>query len=452
MRVLFIIIIALFLGNCNTLFFKPETRVSPICEWRKEKKERLDRSKQAENGNRKNNQTQGPVIDYPDLVLIEHFPVQEGTKIYKLQEKIQDYAKTLNELIDTEIVSDDIGKLKTSLTDRMDSIHLSLANVYEKQGDKFYAAYNFSKALEAYMDSLDTIREIYSEKVQKSPKEKLDKKIKLTRETGENFLQNKIKTYVDQANYLYLDDQNDKAKESMTLAREEMYKTVFFNPKTISLYNEQAKIMKLDEFQEGFCKSIYNKVEFDSSKEKMKFRLVLPESYITRSGIKFMKIARKDGKSVYVSEVIRPYEDDSWYFARDYAERMNLEENCKDCYSLPEYEDLANFKPNLLSRNSWDDKRLGLGTSWLKSWSIAPIGMTFGNVFALFLPYFGYTIDYVHDIVAHPLTWQSYFYPFSPDSVSDSLGYEGRLLRTAPRRYLGWITNSGGFRLVRPVY
>jgi hypothetical protein len=90
-------VLILTIINCNTFMKKPETRVSPICEWRKEKKERLDKSKQAENGNRKNNKTQETIIDYPDLELIENYPVQEGTKIYKLQEKIHDYAKTLSE-------------------------------------------------------------------------------------------------------------------------------------------------------------------------------------------------------------------------------------------------------------------------------------------------------------------------------------------------------------------
>ena len=460
MRILCILITVLFLENCSTLFFKPETRVSPICEWRKAKKEKFDQNKQAENRNRKNNQMQGPVIDYPDLELIEHFPVQEGTKIYKLQEKIQEYAKTLSELIDTEIVSEDITKLKTSLLVRMDSIQLSLANVYEKQGDKFYAAYNFSKALEAYMDSLDTIREIYSEKVQKSPKEKLDKKIKLTHDTGENFLQNKIKTYVDQANYLYLDDQNDKAKEAMTLAREELHKTVFFNPKTISLYNEQAKIMKLDEFQEGFCSSIFKREEYDSSRKQVKLKVISPESFTSRYGIKFTKVIRKDGKLVYISEIIRPDKEDTWYFARDYAYRMNLEENCKNCYNLPEYEDLDNFKFKLIGRSRWSgDEYEDLGCTWLRSWSPAPIGTTLGNIYIIF-PWFGYTFDYLHDVIAHPLTWQSYLYPLSPESVySNSRGNGGwnrnsNIFRSVIRSDVfkgSGSTDSMGFRLVRPL-
>jgi hypothetical protein len=435
-----IFIIMLGFTNCSTLFFKPETRVSPICEWRKEKKERLDKNKQVENGNRKNNKTQEAIIDYPDLDLIEPYPVQEGTKIYKLQEKIQEYAKTLNELIDTEIVSDDIAKLKTSLTDRMDSIHLSLADVYEKQGDKFYTAYNFSKALEAYMDSLDTIREIYNDKVQKSPKEKLDKKIRLTRETGENFLQNKIKTYVDQANYLYLDDQNDNANEAMILAREELYKTLFFNPKTISLYNEQAKIMKLDEFQEGFCNSVFRRGEFDSLKKHVNIKVNLPESYTTKSGIKFTKILTKIGKPIYISEIIRPTETDSWYFTRDYAEKLNNEEKCPDCYQLPEFADIENIKVN----KNYE----GL---WLKSWSPAPIGMTAGNF------WFGlYSFDFLHDVIFHPLTWQSYIYPISPDSVHASRGgswvNDARFIRSADRYALDVVRSSDlGFRLVRPL-
>jgi hypothetical protein len=104
---------------------------------------------------------------------------------------------------------------------------------------------------------------------------------------------------------------------------------------------------------------------------------------------------------VYVSEIIRADETNSWYFVRDYAEKFNLEETCKNCYSLPEYEDLENFKSKLI-KDKWSDngEYESLGGSWLKSWSTAPIGMTIGN-----FPFLQYTFSYIFDIILHPLTW-----------------------------------------------
>jgi hypothetical protein len=232
------------------------------------------------------------------------------------------------------------------------------------------------------------------------------------------------------------------------LAREELQKTLFFNPKTISLYNEQAKVMKLDEFQEGFCTSIFKKTENDSLKKIVRFKASPPESFTTKTGIKFTKAIRKDGKAVYVSERIRPNEADSWYFARDYAERLNKEENCADCYQLPEFDDIENLKPKQVL-NRWEDRDFE-DTTWLKSWSPAPLGITFGN-FCTWIPCFLYTFDYLHDILAHPFTWQSYIYPISPDNKK--FWKSGlRSLRTMrgsiieKNIFVGW-----GFRLVRPL-
>jgi len=225
----------------------------------------------------------------------------------------------------------------------------------------------------------------------------------------------------------------------MTIAREELHKTVFLNPNTISLYNEQAKIMKLDEFQEGFCTSIFNKFENDFLKKNVRFKVSPPESFTTRSGIKFMKVVRKDGRSLYVSEIIRPEKLDSWYFARDFAEKLNKEENCPDCYQLPEFADIENLKTNV-----------NYEILWLKSWSPAPFGMTLGNI------YFGfYTFDFLHDVVVHPFTWQSYIYPISPDSVKYgeySWGGDARLIRCAYRGGDRHSDVSVGFRLVRPLH
>ena len=189
----------------------------------------------------------------------------------------------------------------------------------------------------------------------------------------------------------------------------------------------------------------YNKkIELEKIKEdlarKVNFELQvnLPETFTTKTGIKFTKILKKDGKPVYVSDRIRPDQADSWYFARDYAVNLNKEDNCPDCYRLPYREEIENLKA--------DRDYEGL---WLQSWSPAYFGMTAGNLFLGF-----YTFDYVHDVVFHPLSWQSYLYPISPDSVYPSRGgswdIDERSFRSANRRGYGWY-DFYGFRLVRPL-
>ncbi len=77
--------------------------------------------------------------------------------------------------------------------------------------------------------------------------------------------------------------------------------------------------------------------------------------------------------------------------------------------------------------------------------------MTFGNLWFGF-----YTLDFFHDVIAHPFTWQSYIYPISPDSIharGGSWASDGRLLRSASRCLLRRErhANGFGFRLVRPL-
>jgi hypothetical protein len=461
MKYVLFMILLIINEKCSTIFSKPDTRVSPICEWREKKKGDI----------KKNITDKNKLIskeeNFSDFELISLRPLDKKSKLYMLHLKILDYYKTLENLLETGVALDDISNIKNTLLDRIDSIHLNIANSYEKEGDDYYSQYNFSKALESYMDSEATIQEMYNEKKQKAALEKIERKIQLTREVGENFLQNKIKSYVDQANYLYLDDQNKKAKEAMKLALNGLEESVLVNAKTISIYNDQAIIMKLDVFQNSNCTKVHSTDRY-SLKKKIGWKVnPTPASFTTKSGLKFDKIIRKDGKPIFVSEVIRRDESDSWYYARDFAEKLNVEENCKKCYKLPEYEDIE----NVVSKSPYkDDSISSRGVdiyegAWLNSWSPAPVGVTYGNIFLFY-----YTFDYLHDVVTHPLTWKSYVYFISPDSVilnNKNWKYIASTGRTLSRTILAQDPSLSipvmavdketkyafnlGFRIVRPI-
>ena len=202
----------------------------------------------------------------------------------------------------------------------------------------------------------------------------------------------------------------------------------------ISLYTDAFKA------EESYNKKIQTETEkvFLVKKEIFGFDIP-PETFTTKTGVKFTKIFRKDGKPFYLSERIRPDERDSWYFARDYAEKLNKEDNCPNCYRLPYKEEIEEAR---ISSYDW---------FWFQSWSLAPVGMTLGNIF----PPGSYTLDFVHDIVFHPLTWQSYLYPISPDSYTRDLSprdfrSSGRNFTSKSRPY-GGRDNDTGFNLVRPL-
>jgi len=380
-----------------------------------------------------------PICNLNEFDLHESKLYSTDSKVYRLREKINEYKSTLSSLNYTGIISTEIESLKKNLLSRMDSIRISLAVSTEKVGNALGREYNFSKAIETYLDALEDAEEVIENKNEANPLiERLRKNISVSRENGENYLLNRIKSLVDQASYLYLDDQMDKAEEAMEVAKKEMEDSIFLNAKTIAIYTEQAKVMKLyDTSITPYCSA--NFFTENLSKERLDaLKTKLPKSFQTKSGIKFEKILRKDGKPVYVSEVIRPQSMDSWYFARNYADKLNKEENCPHCYQLPEFADIENINVSGYYE--------GL---WLKSWSLAPIGMTLGNL------YLGaYTFDFLHDVIVHPLTWQSYVYPISPDgaySRGGSWDGDARLIRSASRDYYAGRNHYDGFRLVRPL-
>jgi len=372
---LFLIMIMLGFVNCSTLFFKPETRVSPICSFGNEKIKNLD------------------------FFLNEPKQYPKNSKYEKLIVRIKEYEKLRKELLDLNITSEEITKTLSSLQDRMDAIRISLGTREEKEGDLFAGQYNFIKAIESLTEALYHLEFVDEKnKVADATIQRIIKKISVTKENGENFLNNRIKSLIDQAIYLNLDDQTSKAKEAMKQAEKELESSIFTSSKIESLYIEQAKVMNLyDKEIEAVCISKSSIARNQKSKQ-------IPDSFKTKSGIEFTKIIRKDGTPVYVSESILPNESESWYFARNYADNLNKVERCYDCYLLPEFEDIENLKPREVINKGGDKEYENMGFVWLKSWSPG------------FFIYPFYILDFLHDLVTHPLTWQSYAYPLSPDS------------------------------------
>jgi formylglycine-generating enzyme required for sulfatase activity len=77
----------------------------------------------------------------------------------------------------------------------------------------------------------------------------LDKKIRLSRETGEGYLEKKVRGYVDQANLLNLEGNKGDAKKSLKIAKSEMDRSIFMVPKAIEAYNEASEILKGSKYE-----------------------------------------------------------------------------------------------------------------------------------------------------------------------------------------------------------
>jgi hypothetical protein len=133
--------------------------------------------------------------------------------------------------------------------------------------------------------------------------------------------------------------------------------------------------------------------------------------YIEDLRLEFNRKSGKDGKPYYLA--ISEYSK-SWFEARDLIEDLNKKEDCLNCYRFPLKDEVEKGK-----------------NIWLETWSVDITGMTVGNIFPILPPFFVYTFDYLADVIAHPLTWQSYVYPISPDTPD----YKFHFCRTASRSH-----------------
>jgi len=335
------------------------------------------------------------------------------------------YRKTLEEGERNPVTERRIAKRSVELAERR---YRLLMEEEEKSGDEKLAKGKYDSAISYYNNALDIVKNslgILGEKESSSLEKKLtDAKArrwnpemesvyaKAEKKSEELWKDGKYADYIEYLSEKVKDLEELKAKGgnkvdliSNTTAKVNQYaERLKAEEKSISnkisLYSDAAKV------DVSYTKKLDREKEKDTFLKKEIFEKELPASFTTKSGIKFTKILKKDGKPVYVSDRIRPNEVDSWYFARDYAEKLNKEDNCPDCYRLPYLDEIVNLKA--------DKEYEGL---WLKSWSPAWFGMTMGNIVLGI-----YTFDFIHDVVFHPITWQSYVYPISPDGVYASRG------------------------------
>jgi hypothetical protein len=398
-----------------------------------------------------------------------------------------DYQKTLEDGERNPVTEKRIAKRILDLAERR---YRLLMEEEEKSGDEKLAKGKYDCAISYYLDALDVLK-ISQGLLGDKEKVILEKKITETKaklwnpEMEKIYIKSgkKLEYLWNNANFesytQTLNDTRDSLNDiqlkggnrsDLVLATEKKIKDYPEKLKQyeleiqekISLYTDAAKV------DSSYNKKLKKELEREGYLYKEAQVLLLPQSFKTRTNIKFFKILKKDGKPIYISERLRPDKKDSWYFARDFAKILNEEDNCPDCYRLPSFDEIENLEAEIAEEKESNKIYEGL---WLKSWSFAPLGMTYGNLifggiaFPFYIAtsnpgriiFFGvYTMDYFHDIVLHPLTWQSYLYPISPDSAVSKSGYTwdrgGRISRTFNRfSFDDSGSNGEGFRLVRPL-
>jgi formylglycine-generating enzyme required for sulfatase activity len=135
-----------------------------------------------------------------------------------------------------------LQNLRKGVGERKESLEIALVGLYETKGDNLYKENRFEDAYKMYVDGKSEIKSLRDPK-KKEVELKLAKKIEITRKTGENYVKNSVRTYLDQAEYLNLQDKIKDAKTSLELAKKAMEDSLFTPSICQEWYKETAGVL-----------------------------------------------------------------------------------------------------------------------------------------------------------------------------------------------------------------
>jgi formylglycine-generating enzyme required for sulfatase activity len=186
-----------------------------------------------------------PDIDKVDEWIKEKKDLEEK----QIQEALNKYGNIEKDVV--KIPNLNMGaksQLLEAINDRRDNIHIALLSIYEKRGDLAYRDYKFDSAIVHYKAGQTEAERVVDTNKKNQNEEKIQQKISTTNKTGRGYIENQIKLYADQAEYLYFDRQESAAKAAMKNAYELLTgpMKVFATTASAETYNKMATVMKID--------------------------------------------------------------------------------------------------------------------------------------------------------------------------------------------------------------
>ena len=142
--------------------------------------------------------------------------------------------------------------LRKGVDDRKESLEVALVGLYETKGDGNYRENNFEEAFKSYLEG-KTMTEHLREAKKKEVNQKLDKKLETTKKTGENYVRNQVRTYLDQAEYLNLQKRRGDALKSLENVKKLILESRFRSPICEDWYDELAELFKEKGFKQLSC-------------------------------------------------------------------------------------------------------------------------------------------------------------------------------------------------------
>ncbi len=163
-----------------------------------------------------------------------------------IKKGIEKYSEVLNDL---DKIPDEeksrLGEIKNTIVKRISSLYLAWASIIEKEGDAFYSDYKFKFAIDKYNEAIVVIKESGFSEFELTVKvEKLDEKKRAGKTTGASWLNNRVRSYCDQAEYFNIRKNKSGAKNILGQAGDLIaVNSQFLTPETKSLYDEYSKLV-----------------------------------------------------------------------------------------------------------------------------------------------------------------------------------------------------------------
>jgi len=179
-------------------------------------------------------------------MLIDYFKeiTETGDEFYKkgdFEEARSKYMEVIDRI--NEKLRD---KSKTTISKFTSGIYERIASIYEAEGDGYYSEYKFGKALKRYNKGIEIINtsgsgDLYEKRI------KLTRKRNMAVETGTSWLENKVRSNCNQAEYLNVRDQKEDAID--ILERTGWLISTndnFSNSRIQSIYNHTCRLIGFD--------------------------------------------------------------------------------------------------------------------------------------------------------------------------------------------------------------
>jgi hypothetical protein len=217
-----------------------------------------------------------------DFGLSKTREISEDSKAGRLLSRYKEYETLLAEM-QIEESTEELKKIVENTKQRMKTIQEGIRSSLERKGDDFYNRYEFGKAIENYLDAKSYLStQSGGDKIF----EGLNKKIRLSRETGEGYLENKVRGYVDQALLLNLEENKGDAKKSLEIAKSEMDRSIFTVPKAIESYNEASEILRVSKYEANTdCAEVGGVASLETSQTTLSGK-----SFKNTTGMEFVQI------------------------------------------------------------------------------------------------------------------------------------------------------------------